>query len=84
MWNYRVIRFKNKPESASDTGVHYMIKEVFYHRDGSLMGYADATVDGESIDDIILTLKRMKKSAKQNPIIDEEEFFKYAKEKDDD
>ena len=77
MWNYRVIRFKGEQDA------YYELKEVFYNRDGSIMGYADATVDGESIDDIILTLKRMKESAKQNPIIDEEEFFKYAKEKDD-
>jgi len=82
-WNYRVIRFKGEPESASDTGEYYEIKEVFYNRDGSLMGYCDAAVGGESFKDLIDTLTMMKSDATKG-VIDEEEFFKSAKEKDDD
>ena len=75
MWNYRVIRFKGEPESASETGEYYAIKEVFYNRDGSLMGYADADVGGESFSDVIRVLDMMKQDAHKT-VIDESEFFK--------
>ena len=71
MWNYRVIKFKG--EQADDT--YYEIKEVFYNRDGSLMGYSDATVSGQSFIDIIKVLDMMKTDAHKS-VIDEAEFFK--------
>jgi hypothetical protein len=46
------------------------------------MGYADAAVGGESFDAVIKVLDMMKKDAHKS-VIDEEEFFKSAKEKDD-
>jgi hypothetical protein len=41
-------------------GKYYEIKEVYYHRDGTLMGYCDATVSGESFSFIVKTLDMMK------------------------
>ena len=73
-WNYRVVRFKG--ENEEDT--YYEIKEVFYNRDGSLMGYSDATVSGESFADIIKVLDMMKEDAHKS-VIDEEDFFKKVK-----
>lgn len=69
-WNYRVVRFKDDDETP-----YYELKEVFYNRDGTLMGYSDATVSGESFTDIIKVLDMMKEDA-HRAVIDEEEFFK--------
>jgi hypothetical protein len=44
-------------------GKYYEIKEVYYNRDGSLMGYCDASVSGGSFGDIISTLDTMKTDA---------------------
>jgi hypothetical protein len=41
----------------------FEIKEVYYNRDGSLMGYCDASVSGGSFSDIINTLDMMKTNA---------------------
>jgi hypothetical protein len=35
-------------------GKYYEIKEVYYNRDGTLMGYCDATVSGGSFGEIIV------------------------------
>lgn len=75
MWNYRVVRFKG--ENEEDT--YYELKEVFYNRDGTLMGYSDATVSGESFADIIKVLDMMKEDA-HKVVINEEEFFKGKKD----
>jgi hypothetical protein len=77
MWNYRVVRFKGE----NDEDTYYEIKEVFYNRDGSLMGYADADVGGESFDDIIKVLDMMKQDAHKS-VIDESEFFKGSNNED--
>lgn len=74
-WNYRVIRFKGE----QDEDTYYELKEVFYNRDGSLMGYADASVSGESFDEIIRVLELMKKDATK-VVLDESEFFKGDKD----
>jgi hypothetical protein len=74
-WNYRVVRFKD--EESQET--YYELKEVFYNRDGSLMGYSDATVSGESFDEVIKVLDMMKEDA-HKAVIDEAEFFKGAKD----
>jgi len=57
-WNYRVMEFEDEVG-----GKYYEIKEVYYNRDGSLMGYCDACVSGESFSDIISTLDMMKTDA---------------------
>lgn len=74
-WNYRVVRFKGE----LDEDTYYELKEVFYNRDGSLMGYADASVGGQSYDDIVRVLDMMKKDATK-VVIDESEFFKGSKD----
>ena len=57
MWNYRVMEFDDAGEK------YYEIKEVYYNRDGSLMGYCDASVSGESFGDVIKVLDMMKTDA---------------------
>ena len=57
-WNYRVMEFEDEIE-----GTYYEIKEVYYNRDGTLMGYCDASVSGGSFKDIIDTLTVMKADA---------------------
>ena len=57
MWNYRVMEFENDGEK------YFEIKEVYYNRDGTLMGYCNASVGGESFDDVINTLDMMKADA---------------------
>lgn len=57
-WNYRVMEFEDEIE-----GKYYEIKEVYYNRDGTLMGYCDASVSGRSFGDIISTLDMMKTDA---------------------
>lgn len=56
-WNYRVMEFEDDGEK------YYEIKEVYYNRDGSLMGYCDASVSGESFGDVIKVLDMMKTNA---------------------
>ena len=73
-WNYRVVRFKDEENQET----YYELKEVFYNRDGSLMGYSDATVSGESFDDVIKVLAMMKEDA-HKAVIDEAEFFNKEK-----
>ena len=57
-WNYRVMEFEDGIE-----GKYYEIKEVYYNRDGTLMGYCDASVSGGSFEDVIDTLTVMKADA---------------------
>ena len=72
MWNYRVIRFKGEQDA------YYELKEVFYNRDGSLMGYCDAAVSGESFSEVIRVLDMMREDAHKS-VINEEDFFKENK-----
>ena len=48
---------------GEEKGKYYEIKEVYYNRDGTLMGYCDASVSGGSFGDIINTLDMMKADA---------------------
>jgi len=57
-WNYRVMQFEDE---IGET--YYEIKEVYYNRDGTLMGYCDATASGESFGDVIKVLDMMKTDA---------------------
>ena len=67
-WNYRVMEFEDEIE-----GKYYEIKEVYYNRDGSLMGYCDACVGGGSFGDIIHILDMMKTDANKS-VLREEDF----------
>jgi hypothetical protein len=53
-------------EFNDDGEKYYEIKEVYYNRDGTLMGYCDATVSGGSFGDIISTLDIMKEDAQKS------------------
>jgi hypothetical protein len=46
-----------------DEGKYYEIKEVYYNRDGSLMGYCDATVSGGTFAEVIGVLDMMREDA---------------------
>ena len=54
-WNYRIMEFEHEIE-----GKYYEIKEVYYNRDGSLLGYCDACVSSGSVGDVIKLLDMMK------------------------
>ena len=57
-WNYRVMELED-----DDGEKYYKIKEVYYNRDGSLMGYCDAVVGGNSVSELIKVLDMMKEDA---------------------
>ena len=61
-WNYRVMEFEEVLENE-EKSKYYEIKEVYYNRDGTLMGYCDATISGGSFGDIISTLDMMRTDA---------------------
>ena len=65
-WNHRVIKL-----NISDD--YYKISEVFYNQDGSIFGYINTGVSGESIDDIRETLEWMLECL-DKPILIEEEI----------
>ena len=71
-WKYRVIKTKIswKGEEFEDW---YQIHEVFYNEDGSIFGYANTGVGGESIEDIRETLEWMLECL-DKPILIEEEI----------
>ena len=72
-WNYRVVKFKGQDEEPD----YYEIREVYYHRDGTLMGHCEATVAGDSLPEIIRVLDMMKQDAHRS-VIREEEFHARA------
>ena len=57
-WNYRILELDD-----IDEGKYYEIKEVYYNRDGTLMGYCDATVGGGSLSELMGVLEMMKTDA---------------------
>ena len=73
-WNYRIV----KTYSEEFKKYEYMLTEVFYHSNGSLMAYsADNNIYGESPEEIIEYLEMMLKDAKKDqPILEEEDFKK--------
>jgi hypothetical protein len=73
-WNYRVVRFKNEPESYSETREYYEIKEVFYDVGGKPVGYSDATCGADTYDGLFKVMGMMQ-SAHAKPVLDESEFF---------
>ncbi len=73
-WNYRIVKTYNKECKLYE----YMLTEVFYHSNGSLMAYStDNNIYGESREEIIECLEMMLKDAKKDqPILEEEDFKK--------
>jgi hypothetical protein len=74
-WNYRVVRFRDEPESASETGDWYEIKEVFYDSLGKPVGYSDATCGNDTYDGLFKVMSMMQ-SAHAKPVLNEWEMFK--------
>jgi hypothetical protein len=72
-WNYRVVKF----DGAFDEP-YFEIKEVYYDRDGNPTGYCDATVAGETFEDIITVLDQMKADATR-AVLMEKEFYRVEK-----
>ena len=71
-WNYRIIK-----STEDELGEKYhFLAEVFYNKDGSLMGFSEETqATGESQEEIIDVLEMMLKDAKRFPVVDEKEFY---------
>jgi hypothetical protein len=69
-WNYRVIKFKNE-----DLGEHFEIKEVFYDKNGKPKGFAEASVFGETYDDLFKVMA-MIRMATAKPVLVESDFLR--------
>ena len=68
MWNYRVCKQKVNGE------VLWRLQEVYYRKDGTILGYAEASVDNwESLKDLKGTLKLMQK-AFDKPVLTNEDL----------
>lgn len=73
-WNYRIVKIYSEEFKKYE----YMLTEVFYHSNGSVMAYsADNNIYGESPQEIVEYLEMMLKDAKKDqPILEEEDFKK--------
>lgn len=72
-WNYRVVRFKDEPESYSETKEYYEIKEVFYNSLGKPVGYSDATCGSDTYEGLYKCMSMMQ-SAHAKPTLNEEDI----------
>ena len=68
-WNYRVVELE-----GAEGGKYYEVKEVFYNRDGKPVGYCDATVIGDSFDEIVSVIGMMSKDVHKS-VLREEDFY---------
>ncbi len=69
-WNYRIVRYRD-PES--DTGIRYEVKEVYYDGQREPWAYCDASLVGDSIDELRKTLDQIT-TAMDKPILDNGDF----------
>ena len=67
-WNYRLIK-----ESPINGG-HTLIAEVHYHQDGVPYGYSDATVLGDTLEEVQEVYKMMQ-PAFDNPVLNAKTDF---------
>ena len=72
MWNYRIMK-KYDPHMDED---FYVLTEVFYEKDGTLMAYSEKEeIMGQDPDEIIKVLEMMLEDAKKDrPILTEADF----------
>lgn len=62
-WNYRVIHTRIEPDPILQNSDLYDIKEVYYDKDGSVLGYSEASVtEWDTLDNLKGTLKLMMKA----------------------
>ena len=71
-WNYRIMK---KHDSHMDEDF-YVLTEVFYEKDGTLMAYSEKEeIMGQDPDEIIRVLEMMLNDAKKDrPILTEADF----------
>lgn len=48
-WNYRVVQTSKSHPDGEDL---FMVCEVFYNADGTILGWHDATIGGNTLDDL--------------------------------
>ena len=72
MWNYRIMK-KYDPHMEED---FYVLTEVFYEKDGTLMAYSEKEeIMGQDPDEIIRVLEMMLSDAKKDqPILTDADF----------
>ncbi len=72
MWNYRIMK-KHDPHMDEDI---YVLTEVFYKKDGSLMAYSEKEeIMGADPEEIVAVLEMMLNDAKKDrPILTEADF----------
>lgn len=72
MWNYRIIK-KHDPHMDED---FYVLTEVFYEKDGTLMAYSEKEeIMGADPEEIVAVLEMMLSDAQKNlPILTEDDF----------
>ena len=72
-WNYRIMK-KYDPHMEED---FYVLTEVFYEKDGTLMAYSEKEeIMGQDPDEIIRVLEMMLEDAKKDRTILTEADFK--------
>ena len=78
-WNHRLVNV------AKDNGGEdwFQVSEVFYNDAGEPVGYTDASLSGETMEEVMLTLQRFAEAVKQ-PILNAETDFIGDFEEDDD
>lgn len=71
-WNYRIMK-KYDPHMEED---FYVLTEVFYEKDGTLMAYSEKEeIMGQDPDEIIRVLEMMLSDAKKDqPILTDADF----------
>ncbi len=71
-WNYRIMK-KYDPHMEED---YFVLTEVFYEKDGTLMAYSEKEeIMGQDPDEIIRVLEMMLNDAKKDqPILTEADF----------
>ena len=72
MWNYRIMK-KHDPHVDED---FYVLTEVFYEKDGTLMAYSEKEeIMGADPEEIVAVLEMMLSDAQKNlPILTEDDF----------
>lgn len=76
-WNHRVVKIVEPAETV------LMIAEVYYNSDTNRpFAYADASVIGDTLDEIHETVQRFEKASKQ-PILSYPEDFDLSEQDDD-
>ena len=66
-WNHRVVMHVDKSPSGDE--IFYELNEVYYNSKGTPIGRAPVSVCGESVKDMLWTLKQLKIAIKNPPLV---------------